>query len=328
MDAVGRTVPGRMRPLVSVIIPTIGRPTLRRSVASAVSQGDVEVVVVNDGVRSLDDHLSGFDAAVRVVATPECARGTGLARQIGTAAAVGRYVAYLDDDDWMVTGRLAAQIEALTGSDANVASGRVQFVDAVGRPVGRPSPRTCFDGGDISEYLFHRRRLAMHRNLLHTSTLTVERRIAQQVGWREMPRHQDWDFVLRLDTNAARFVQLQKTVAIVELPASDGISAGPDWKESIPFLEANYGLMSRRARADFIAGQVLRYAFQARSRRGVARALRLLARTGSPSLRAAVLGVSGLVGRPTDLVVRAHQPANTSHLPLPQRTHTHSLRKP
>ncbi|MDG4798514.1 glycosyltransferase family A protein [Micromonospora sp. WMMD1082] len=107
-------------PSVSAVVPTRNRPELlRAAVRAIVAQdypGPVEVVVVYD--QSEPDpslaELSAPDRPVRVV-TNVRTPGLAGARNSGTLAATGELVAFCDDDDEWLPGKLRAQAEALAG---------------------------------------------------------------------------------------------------------------------------------------------------------------------------------------------------------------------
>jgi hypothetical protein len=90
----------------STIIPTIGRPTLTRAVLSVLEQepdlDDREVIVVNDSGRPLADAEWRSSPRVRILETDREERS--MARNRGASAAKGRYLHFLDDDDWMLPG--------------------------------------------------------------------------------------------------------------------------------------------------------------------------------------------------------------------------------
>jgi glycosyltransferase involved in cell wall biosynthesis len=127
----------------SVIIPTIGRPSLAKAVQSALGQqvagGEFEVVVVNDSGRPLPDADWQASPAVRVVETQR--RDRCVARNTGAAVATGDYFCFLDDDDWLLPGALAAlkdvALKDVAGETAVWVYGGVQFVDEQGRLLGK-----------------------------------------------------------------------------------------------------------------------------------------------------------------------------------------------
>ncbi|MCB9159875.1 MAG: glycosyltransferase [Caldilineaceae bacterium] len=94
----------------STIIPTVGRSSLADAVHSVLSQegaaDDCEVIVVNDSGRPLP--AAGWQqmANVRVLDTQR--RERCVARNTGAAMAHGKYLHFLDDDDLLLPGALAA----------------------------------------------------------------------------------------------------------------------------------------------------------------------------------------------------------------------------
>jgi glycosyltransferase involved in cell wall biosynthesis len=99
-------------PTFSVVIPTYGRPAfLAEAVASVLAQtdGDFECIVVDDA--SPEPAVLPDDPRLRLVRREENG-GPPAARNTGIDAAVGRYVAFLDDDDVWTPDRLAGAREA------------------------------------------------------------------------------------------------------------------------------------------------------------------------------------------------------------------------
>ena len=125
-------------PRVSVVIPSArGGPYLRESVGSVLAQSfaDFEVIVVADGCPDDLDDLEALDGRIRIVR--QANRGVSVARNVGVRASRSDLIAFLDDDDRMLEGRLAAQYEAMDGHD-DVAVCHTQFrvIDANGVQVG------------------------------------------------------------------------------------------------------------------------------------------------------------------------------------------------
>jgi teichuronic acid biosynthesis glycosyltransferase TuaG len=129
-------------PTVSAVISTFQRPdACERALLSALSQdpAPIEVLVCDDG--SADDTAERFrawearDPRVRYVRV-EPNRGTpSPARNAGARAARGDWLAFLDDDDEWLPGKLAAQLEhvgeaEVIGTNAERTTGGLYFADA------------------------------------------------------------------------------------------------------------------------------------------------------------------------------------------------------
>lgn len=85
---------------VSVIVPTLGRPTLQRTVDSA-TWAD-EIIVVYDAPTPPSDHVVGENVSVHAIGPT----GTWGAeqRQLGISKATGTHIAFMDDDDVYAPG--------------------------------------------------------------------------------------------------------------------------------------------------------------------------------------------------------------------------------
>jgi len=113
-------------PNVSVIIPTYNRPDLlERAVLSVLGQTlpDVEIVVVNDAGQPVEDLLHRLDAGRGQILSIRAARncGRGAVRNLGLKLASGRYIAYLDDDDYYYPEHLKVLFDFLESSGEKVA---------------------------------------------------------------------------------------------------------------------------------------------------------------------------------------------------------------
>jgi glycosyltransferase involved in cell wall biosynthesis len=113
---------------VAVVIPTLGEsPYLPEAVESALAEQPAEVIVVVNGGGEVD--VPG----ARVLRRDE--RGRSAARNLGVEAARTPFVAFLDDDDAALPGRLERQRAALEAAWwAPLAFGRIRVVDGDGKP--------------------------------------------------------------------------------------------------------------------------------------------------------------------------------------------------
>ena len=137
-------------PAVSVVIPTRSRWHLLSTAAlpSALEQEDVavEVIVVDDGSQDATSRrLDELDDPRLVVIRHETSRGVAVARNAGIAAARGRWVSFLDDDDLWAPRKLRAQVDAADAAGAVFAYSAGGGLDAARRflfAVPPPDPDT------------------------------------------------------------------------------------------------------------------------------------------------------------------------------------------
>ncbi|MBO0758505.1 MAG: glycosyltransferase family 2 protein, partial [Bradyrhizobiaceae bacterium] len=99
-------------PAVSVIIPCYNRENLiGEAIESALNQGpDVEVIVVDDG--SEDASWTTIQSFSQVRSFRQSNAGPSAARNFGLRQASGNYIKFLDSDDLLVEGAIAALQQA------------------------------------------------------------------------------------------------------------------------------------------------------------------------------------------------------------------------
>jgi glycosyltransferase involved in cell wall biosynthesis len=246
---------------VSVVIPTRNRPDLvRRAVKSALDQtlAPTEVVVVIDGPDvPTQVALRQFNhPAVRIVQLPRSFGGAS-ARNAGVAAARGEWIAFLDDDDEWMPLKLARQLPLAINSIAAypvIASAVIARTPRVDFVWPRKAPTL-----PISEYLFSRASWTQGEALLQTSTLLTKKDLLLKVPFTEgLPRHQDWDWLLRATTRGDISIEfLPEPLAIWNIEQHrNTISTTSDWKFSLQWIRQNRPLVTKRAYAGFFATQL------------------------------------------------------------------------
>lgn len=118
-----------MVPYVSVVVPTYNSASfIIDTLSSVVNNGfqDVEIIVVDDGssdqtVEIVKNHPSD----IKLITQQNSGRGAS--RNKGVGQAKGKYIAFLDHDDLLTQGSIAARVEFL---DSNQDIGWV-FTDAI-----------------------------------------------------------------------------------------------------------------------------------------------------------------------------------------------------
>ncbi|GIJ19899.1 glycosyltransferase family 2 protein [Micromonospora lutea] len=293
-------------PDVSVVIPTTGRPSLAEAVGSVRAQVgvSVRVVVVCDLARVPDSVAALRDQIDEIVCTGGGRRGSH-ARNLGVRHAdPDSHVAFLDDDDAWLPGKLAAQLPVLERLASEnwlpVVSSRTLQRIVGGDPLPSAVPATLISDGQLPEdYLFRRRQVGIGRQSLPTSTLLTTRELAERCPWDEsLPRHQDWDWLIRAARiPQVKITQIEAATAIYTVGSPDSISARADWRTSWEWARRWEGVWAAETFSDFIAAQTLRYALQARDLTGVREMVRAIRRNAPPSARNSLLAALGLVPR-------------------------------
>jgi glycosyltransferase involved in cell wall biosynthesis len=172
--------------MFSVVIPAFNSArTIASAVRSALGQTErrLEVVVVDDGCTDgTVDVVTGLtDPRVRLISQPN--RGLPAARNAGTAAARGTYVAFLDSDDLLLPAflKLARQALERTPSPGFAYTDAYVFDDGTGRvrrrsAMARTNPPTP-PPDDPGEFLA----ALMRSNFVYVSTV-VPRAVLDHVG--------------------------------------------------------------------------------------------------------------------------------------------------
>jgi glycosyltransferase involved in cell wall biosynthesis len=209
-------------PLVSVAVPTRGRPELLRlTITSIVEQdyeGAIEVVVVHDK-EDADPTLSELGRRRRTVraVTNDGAPGLAGARNTGLRLTTGEIVASCDDDDLWHPGKIRKQVHRLLADPELLAVGTgIRLV---------MSPDHVVDWPGKDELVSHQRLLGSRVKELHSSTLAMRRVAFDKAGEYDesLPNGyaEDYDWLLR----ASRVGR----VGVVTEPLADIRKDVPSW---------------------------------------------------------------------------------------------------
>jgi glycosyltransferase involved in cell wall biosynthesis len=182
-------------PRVSVIVPTFNRAGLLRQALDSVqmqSLSDWECLVVDDGSTDQTPDVVGAraEADPRIRAVPIEHGGTpGRGRNAGIAGSRGELVAFLDDDDEWMPGKLERQVSLLDAEpDAGLVFSRVErFGDEHG-----PWPRVLPEKPGLRALLAY--------NFIACSTVVARRTALERAGPfdESLPFAQDFDLWLRI----------------------------------------------------------------------------------------------------------------------------------
>jgi glycosyltransferase involved in cell wall biosynthesis len=271
---------------VSVVIPTVGRASLRRAVQSVLAQTYpvAEIIVVADTDESVsvapDDRI--------IVCRTEVTSGPARCRQIGIDLAQGGVIALLDDDDEWEPTKLALQLGAVDSLRGQhwIASSRTVVRGPGARQ--RTWPRRLIQPGEsISDYLFRFTDLGFGGAMLQTSTLCFPAELARAVRWdihADEP-HDEPSWLIRVQRAIpdVRVIQLPAALSTynvmgysVSRQRADRTDEYIDW--GLQYLARE----SPRVLGDYLCTSAVSAAVSARSLRGVRRSLTSGLRYGRP----------------------------------------------
>lgn len=113
-------------PLVSIIIPIYKVPEkyLRKSIESVIGQTlkDIEIILVDDGspdnCGAICDAYAENDSRVKVIHQQN--KGLAGARNSGCHAATGKYISFLDGDDWLENDTFEISLNAAESNNVQI----------------------------------------------------------------------------------------------------------------------------------------------------------------------------------------------------------------
>jgi len=277
------------KPIVSVVIPTLNRPTLLlRAIKSVLRQSyqAFEVIVVVDrpdpdtveAVKSVDDPRVG------VILNTDALNAAG-ARNAGADHAIGEWVAFLDDDDEWLPNKLEKQIALAAGHPSTLVSCLCRVVTPTGTYV---RPKAIYDHSvPIDEYLFDRRTLLGGSSFIQTSSYLLPRSLFDKVRFDPDSAHDDWGFLLHLSKQTGARIETVPEVLVIiyfEEQRPSFTSRTWSWERSLRYLDKIQPIITRRAYSGYCLGVVGERAARELAYAAFPELLRRAFRHGSPRL--------------------------------------------
>lgn len=188
----GATVPEDI-PLVSVIVRTMGRSTLQTALRSVAAQtyGNVEIILVEaSGALALSDlKLGDLDVPVKFV-TQGRRLGRSKAANAGLHAAHGKYLMFLDDDDWLYPDHIFKLVQLICqSSSVRAVHTGIECVDDLGHPQA-----------EIFNFPYAPGELRFGNFLPIHAVLFDRGLVAQGCAFDEsFDLYEDWDFWLQIE---------------------------------------------------------------------------------------------------------------------------------
>jgi glycosyltransferase involved in cell wall biosynthesis len=257
-------------PLVSVVIPTRGRPDLlvQRALRSALAQtlSDYEVIVVVDGPDPETElALAALsNPRLSVLVLPSNVGGAD-ARNAGIQNARGEWIALLDDDDEWFPDKIQRQLDVARRSTHAQPVIACQWITRTPRGDEQNPTRPLDPDEPISEYLMARRSMLEQECCIVSSLLIARRDLFLRVPFTSgLRKHQDWDWMVRVSGQpGVSFELAPETLAVFYFGEKRAhMSRTTNWRWSLEWAKSHRdaGRLTNRAYAGFIVSQLAPFA--------------------------------------------------------------------
>ena len=210
--------------LVSVIIPAYNcEKYIGLAIESALAQDvPMEILVINDCAKDgTEEAVQGYlnDPRIRYIRN-EKNLGVAKTRNRGVRLAQGRYVAFLDSDDWWEPGKLKKQLEVLEREQVVLCCTARELVNPDGSSMGKIIP--------VSEQIDYRRLL--RHNCINCSSVLMLREVALEFPMEHEDSHEDYITWLKVLKKYGRACAVNEPLLKYRLSVTG--KSGSKWKSA------------------------------------------------------------------------------------------------
>jgi glycosyltransferase involved in cell wall biosynthesis len=261
--------------MISVIIPCYNNSqTISRAILSVLSQtySQFEIIVIDDS--STDIQITELiiekidDKRIKLIKHFQKRNGA-VCRNSGILSAKGNYIAFLDADDEWKPNHLKNLISLIQVEKADIvySSCTVYGLDSL---IYTLPENSISLSKNLSEYLF------CDNGFIQTSCILITNKIAKEILFNEkLIRHQDYDFLLRIENSNAFFSWSAEPTVIVHWENNDINKKGGTWKYSENWFKEYKKYLSPKARTGFMLKFVVMRLLQSRDlKTGIAKFFR------------------------------------------------------
>lgn len=258
--------------LVSVIIPTYNRAKVTfRAINSVLVQtySNLEIILVDDHSDDWDElssHLDKINDARLHSVRHEKNLGGSAARNTGIKNAKGDFVAFLDSDDEWLPSKIKSQLDLLKYDSTKAILCYTQSTVFTQNKHGEVKqsimPKSCLRTDEkVGDYLFS------GSGWLPTPSMLLPSWLAKEVQFNSnLKRHQDYDFLLRLESRGCTFCMVREPMVIVHWEDFHQSKRGLNAKSSLSFLKEYSQYLSTSACSGFVYQQIVMRLFRGSER--------------------------------------------------------------
>jgi glycosyltransferase involved in cell wall biosynthesis len=197
---------------VSIIIPAFNEEAyLNRCLDTVVNQTlkDIEIIIVDDGStdatqKICDEYANKYPDIVRVIHKKN--EGQALARNTGLRISNGKYIGFVDADDWVELDMFAKMYEKAISSNADIVVCDVKKIFAeTGKEIVEISMPTSSDNINIGEYI------KAGLNPAYAWNKIYKREIWEKYQFKKMV-YEDLEIILTIESFCNRIAYIQEAL--------------------------------------------------------------------------------------------------------------------
>ena len=233
-------------PLVTVIIPAYNAERFVHLAVESVLWGtydNLDVIVVDDGSTDGTAHIVRrfTDPRLRYVRRPN--GGPGAARNTGLQLAKGRYITFLDSDDYYLPTKIADQVDFLRGR-TDIGYGAALHFET-GRPARFYARRGPRPSGNILPWL-------MGEPVINPNTVMYPRQVFDIVGCFNDTYNfpEEWEWYIRCCQAGFMFAYQAKYMVVVQVRPDSMIG----WHNQVALRERTIKMLRRLFPEPFAVG--------------------------------------------------------------------------
>ena len=232
---------GEKMDLVSVVLTTHNRlELLKRAVKSVWEQtySNIELIVVDDASDDGTFQWSKNQKFIYHYISRKESKGGNYARNLGIKATKGKYIAFLDDDDYWQSEKIYKQVELIKSKECGLVYCGRQFenvlVDSVAYSFSKIDPD---NQGDVSKRIFS-------SIICSTSTIMVEKELLFKAGLfdENLSYWQEYELNIRL-AQMTHFYYIDEPLCVYRIDKRDKnrlTNKYFDWKKAVNYIEMKH----------------------------------------------------------------------------------------
>lgn len=242
--------------MVSAIITTHNRKELlRRAIESVLSQTylEMECIVIDDASNDGTDQICKLYPVRYIYIPKEESKGGNYARNLGIYAAVGEYVAFLDDDDYWLPTKIEKQVKLIEEKDCELVfcGKRLEIVGHECMKFKDSLPETTYEG-DMS------RKILLTICCTTTTNILAKRQALIDVGlFDESLRFwQEYELTIRM-AQRKPFYFVNEVLSVYRIDKKDSSRLTNKyylWKDAVRYIHSKhkqlYSLLSYSERLE------------------------------------------------------------------------------